>query len=87
MITTWGWGVKTGYFYLGTCILGIIYTYFRLPETQHRSFGELDTLFHNRVPARKFKTTLVDQFHEDGVVVDDKADFEGKGAADHVEKV
>lgn len=29
---------------------------------QRRSYGELDILFDKRVPARKFKTTHVDEF-------------------------
>jgi SP family general alpha glucoside:H+ symporter-like MFS transporter len=37
-------------------------TYFRLPEPKGRTFGELDILFEDRVPARKFATTQVDEF-------------------------
>ncbi|KAL1406558.1 hypothetical protein Q8F55_008264 [Vanrija albida] len=88
MITEWGWNVKVAFFYLGTCLIGLVYTYFRLPETQHRSFGELDVLFNNRVPARKFKTTKVDQFfeHSGSLTPTDEKDFE-KEAVSHVEKV
>ncbi|KAG8845865.1 hypothetical protein FRB96_002233 [Tulasnella sp. 330] len=32
-----------------------------LPETKDRTFGEIDLLFENRVPARKFKYTAVDR--------------------------
>lgn len=39
-----------------------IWCWFRLPETKDRTFGELEVLFENRVPARKFKTTKADQF-------------------------
>ncbi|KAI8163264.1 General alpha-glucoside permease [Colletotrichum sp. SAR 10_70] len=31
-------------------------------ETKDRTFGELDILFENKIPARKFKYTTVDQF-------------------------
>jgi SP family general alpha glucoside:H+ symporter-like MFS transporter len=85
MITEWRWSLKTGFFYLGTCLVGLVYTYFRLPETQHRSFGELDVLFHNRVPARKFKGTSVDQFHESAEAGGDKA-FDVKESVAHLEK-
>lgn len=30
--------------------------------TRGRTYGELDILFDDRVPARKFKTTKVDEF-------------------------
>lgn len=56
------WGGKTGLFWAGFCILCLIWTYFRLPEPKGRTYGELDVLFENRVPARKFRTTIVDQF-------------------------
>lgn len=32
-----------------------------MPETKGRSFGEIDLLFDNRVPARKFKSTDVNR--------------------------
>ncbi|KAE8328078.1 general substrate transporter [Aspergillus sergii] len=58
----WNWGARTGLFYAGTNLLCNIWCFFRLPETKDRSFGEIDILFENRVPARKFKSTKVDQF-------------------------
>jgi SP family general alpha glucoside:H+ symporter-like MFS transporter len=39
-------------------------TWFRLPEPKGRSYGELDLLFEQKVPARKFKTTQVNEFQE-----------------------
>ncbi|RHZ58686.1 hypothetical protein CDV55_103263 [Aspergillus turcosus] len=60
--SAWNWGAKTGLFYAGTNLLCNIWCYFRLPETKDRTFGEIDLLFHHRVPARKFKYTKVDQF-------------------------
>ncbi len=38
-----------------------MWCWFRLPESKDRTFGELDLLFENRVPARKFKKTKVDR--------------------------
>lgn len=52
---------KSGLFYAGTNLCCIIWCFFRLPETKDRPFGEIDLLFENRVPARKFKTTKVDR--------------------------
>lgn len=60
--TAWNWGPKSGYLWFGTGMLGIIWTFFRLPEPKGRSYGELDILFEQRVPARKFKSTVVDEF-------------------------
>ncbi|KAK6906355.1 hypothetical protein L486_06082 [Kwoniella mangroviensis CBS 10435] len=74
--TAWNWGARCGLFYAGTNLLCLIWCWFRLPETKDRSFGEIDLLFENRVPARKFKYTKADQFAHtaeelDGVHLDD----------------
>ena len=60
--TDWNLGAKSGFFWAGTGLFCIIWTYFRLPETQGRSFGALDILFEQKVHARKFKSTNVDEF-------------------------
>jgi SP family general alpha glucoside:H+ symporter-like MFS transporter len=71
----------------GICFLCIIYTYFRVPKPQGRSFAELDLLFERGVSARKFATTNVDVFDEtvDGVTntYDEKEDV----TLSHSEKV
>ncbi|OXB36203.1 MFS transporter, SP family, general alpha glucoside:H+ symporter [Cryptococcus neoformans] len=61
------WGAKTGLFWGGFASLCFIWTFFRLPEAKDRTYGELDVLFENKIPARKFASTVVDQFvgHED----------------------
>jgi SP family general alpha glucoside:H+ symporter-like MFS transporter len=48
----------------GICFCCIIYTYFRVPEPQGRSFAELDLLFERGISARKFASTDVDVFSE-----------------------
>ena len=58
----WNWANYTGFFWAGICFLCIIYTYFRVPEPQGRSFAELDLLFERGISARKFATTDVDVF-------------------------
>jgi SP family general alpha glucoside:H+ symporter-like MFS transporter len=62
--SAWNWGNYAGFFWAGICFLCIIYTYFRLPEPQGRSFAELDVLFEQGVSARKFATAKVDVFDE-----------------------
>ncbi|KAL4863921.1 hypothetical protein BDV12DRAFT_189320 [Aspergillus spectabilis] len=58
--TTWNWGPKSGFFYGGCMLLGLIWGFFRLPETKGRTFGEIDILFQNKVPARKFTKMKID---------------------------
>ena len=60
----WNWGNYAGFFWAGICFLCIVYTYFRVPEPRGRSFAELDLLFEQGVPARKFAKTRVDVFEE-----------------------
>jgi SP family general alpha glucoside:H+ symporter-like MFS transporter len=69
----WDWGNFAGFFWAGICFLCIIYTYFRLPEPQGRSFAELDLLFEQGVSARKFATARVDVFSEtvEGRLIDE----------------
>lgn len=62
----WGWGARCGIFWMGTTALCAIYCILRLPETKGRSFGELDVLFANHVPAWRFKKTEVDLFENNG---------------------
>ncbi|KAL1408573.1 hypothetical protein Q8F55_005386 [Vanrija albida] len=62
----WGWGTRASTLFIGTCIAGWFYCYFRLPETKDRTYGELDMLFSQKVPARKFASTHVDEFARGG---------------------
>lgn len=48
----------------GICFCCIIYTYFRVPEPQGRTFAELDLLFERGVSARKFASTTIDVFDD-----------------------
>ena len=60
------WNVKgyIGFFWGGLALLTTIWAYYRLPETKGRSFEEIDLLFAEKVPAKKFKTYQVDIFDE-----------------------
>lgn len=70
---SWNWGAKTGLFWAGSCLFCITWAFFRLPETGGRTYGELTILFENKISARKFKTTKVDQFRSSSVVVQQNA--------------
>lgn len=75
--TEWNWGAKTGFFWAGVCALLWLYHYFRLPEPKGRTYGELDVLFENKVSARKFRKTKVDQFSGDHTeLAEDSSDGE-----------
>ncbi|OJJ44590.1 hypothetical protein ASPZODRAFT_160680 [Penicilliopsis zonata CBS 506.65] len=48
-------GAKTTFVYGGLSVLCLIYLYFYQPETSGRTYEELDEMFIDRVPARKFR--------------------------------
>jgi SP family general alpha glucoside:H+ symporter-like MFS transporter len=80
----WNWGAKSAFFWAGTCFGCLVWTYFRLPEPKGRTYGELDILFEQRVPARKFAETVVQESH-----VDSASEYknEKKGVSAHLETV
>lgn len=57
------WGGKLGFLFLGLGVLNIAWVYFCLPETKGRTFEELDIMFQNRVPTRRFKTYQIEGTH------------------------
>jgi SP family general alpha glucoside:H+ symporter-like MFS transporter len=65
------WNLKgyTGFIWGTTAALTFVWAYFRLPETQGRSFDELDLLFAKKVPARKFKSYQIDVFEEEKQII------------------
>ena len=65
----WGWGARSGLFWAGICVICFAWAFFRLPETGNRTYGELTILFENKVSARNFASTKVDQFRSQSVVV------------------
>ncbi|KAI1398058.1 sugar transporter [Hypoxylon fuscum] len=60
----WNWGPKAAFFWAGTNIIFTTWIFFRLPETKGRTYAELDILFENRVPARKFASTKIETLVE-----------------------
>lgn len=48
-------GGKTGFVYVGTSVLGIVMTFFAIPEMKGRSALEIDRMFELKLPVRKFK--------------------------------
>jgi SP family general alpha glucoside:H+ symporter-like MFS transporter len=60
--TAWNWGARSAFFWAGSCLLSVVWVFFRLPEPKGRTYAELDELFERRVPARKFAKTHVDPY-------------------------
>lgn len=58
--TGWNLAGKCGYVWGGTACVCWMMAFFFLPELKHRTYRELDILFNRRVPARKFKATIID---------------------------
>jgi len=57
--SAWGWGAISGFFWAGSCTLGLTFTYFFIPEPKDRTTAELDLLFEKKVPTRKFTQAQV----------------------------
>ncbi|OXH65263.1 MFS transporter, SP family, general alpha glucoside:H+ symporter [Cryptococcus neoformans] len=60
--SAWNWKQFTGFFWVGSTLLCLIYAYFRIPEPSGRTFAEIDLLFERGVSARQFKHAKVDAF-------------------------
>lgn len=82
--TDWNWAGMTGFFYAGLTAILFVFMYFMLPETRNRTYGELDVLFENRVSARKFHKTNVDQFSGQNTEI--KMDGSDAGSASDVKE-
>ena len=82
--TAWDWKNFTAFFWAAIAFLCIVYTYFRVPEPQGRSFAELDLLFERGVSARKFASTNVDVFDDS---VSEVSTYEVKGKRGRDEKM
>lgn len=53
-------GGKCGYVWAGTAFFCLACAYIWVPEMKGRSYREIDILFKRRVPARKWKKTVID---------------------------
>lgn len=55
----WNWSSRSGFWWSGSCVLGLIFTYFCIPESKDRTIAELDLLFEQKIPARAFASAHV----------------------------
>jgi len=84
----WGWGAKAGFFYFGIAGLVTLWAYFRMPETGGFSFAELEILFANGVPARKFtKMRIHDEMAAGNSAFDTKPSSPGENNDDDLKAV
>ncbi|KAG7527464.1 hypothetical protein FFLO_06908 [Filobasidium floriforme] len=60
-------GAKTAFIFAGLTAIGIVWSYFYVPETVGRSTIEIDSLFSRSVPARLFRRTDVSSLSSDVV--------------------
>ncbi|XXG97251.1 hypothetical protein Hte_003547 [Hypoxylon texense] len=81
----WNWGPKAAFFWAGTNAIFTTWIFFRLPETQGRTYAELDILFENRVPARKFASTKIETLVEGTEGAQKEQADRITGGATHVE--
>ncbi|PVH69328.1 sugar transporter [Cadophora sp. DSE1049] len=66
--SAWNWKGKAGFFWAGTCLVCLTWSYFRLPEGKGRTYGEMDILFEQKISARKFASAVVDPFAVSGSI-------------------
>ncbi|KAH7143447.1 general substrate transporter [Dactylonectria macrodidyma] len=50
------WGPRYGYIWFPSCIISAAWVFFFLPELKGRKLEEIDQMFNERLPARKFRT-------------------------------
>lgn len=68
-------GARVAFIFGGLAVLSMVFLWFCLPETANRTYEELDEMFINKVPARKFKGYKPDvQANGEAVKVAYKAD-------------
>jgi SP family general alpha glucoside:H+ symporter-like MFS transporter len=66
--TEGNWKGKTGFVWGGSAFAFFVWSWFRLPESNGRTFEELDLLFAQKVSARNFSKTGVNPYAQNGEV-------------------
>ena len=55
--------LQLAFLFGGICLFGLIFTYFCVPECKGRSLEEIEYMFHQGVPSRKFRSYNLDLHH------------------------
>jgi SP family general alpha glucoside:H+ symporter-like MFS transporter len=69
--TAGDWKGKAGFYQFGINMVCLLWAYFRLPEPKGRTYEELDIMFIQKLPARKFKGHVVDIGAVHGQMIED----------------
>ena len=56
--------LQLAFLFGGICFFGLIFTYLCVPECAGKSLEEIEYLFHEKVPPRKFKSYSLDLHHQ-----------------------
>ena len=64
---------KLAFVFLGASLPCLVWCFFALPETKGRTLEELDIMFQENVPTKKFKTQVVS--YTEGDVKNEKTDL------------
>ncbi|KAK5118700.1 hypothetical protein LTR85_007906 [Meristemomyces frigidus] len=88
------WGPKYGYTWVPSCLIAAVFVYFCLPEVKGRSLEEIDEMFAQRLPARKFRhyvctgRAALESMKRAGSVSEDGEKWEHKdGTVETIERV
>ena len=79
-------GGKVGFIFGSLAVLAFVFTYFCVPECKGRSLEEIDRMFHDGVPIRKFRTHQHIPIEVDAVKTEDEGNLE-EGKTEHVRAV
>ncbi|KAF3392646.1 Maltose permease MAL31 [Penicillium rolfsii] len=79
------WGPKYGYIWFPSCLVAAAFIFFYLPEVKGRTLEEIDEMFEQRLPARKFasyKSVGPAVLEQRLKAAKNTADGEGRGSGD-----
>lgn len=66
-------GSKVGFIFGTAAVLATVFAFFCVPECKGRTLEEIDRLFMDGVPIRKFSSTQVNVLNDDSDSMKDKA--------------
>ncbi|KAK4641251.1 hypothetical protein QC761_610770 [Podospora bellae-mahoneyi] len=79
------WGPKYGFIWFPSCIIGVLWVLFFLPETKGRTLEEIDEMFEAKLPARKFRHHICVGHVNTAEKIDDRASEKTPTEVQHAE--
>jgi hypothetical protein len=52
-------GGKIGFVFVGFCVVGFVLSWLEIPETKDITYAQIDHMFQQRIPTRRFKDESV----------------------------